>query len=112
MDNVQITFHPMTTESGGSNPVFSPIFDVSAFSKLIAFLTVQEVLGSGATVNAEIQDSMDGQSWRPAGTLSLAAVGTTRTVFSDIARFVRAKYTYSGTDPRVTFSLLGLAREF
>ena len=112
MDNVQITFHPMTSEAGGANPVLSPVFDVSGFANLTLFLNVEDISGAGANIHADIQDSMDGQNWHVAGPLDASSVGVTTTNISNMGRFVRARYTYTGTDPQVTFSLLGLAREF
>ena len=97
MDNVQITFHPMTSEAGGANPVLSPVFDVSGFANLTLFLNVEDISGAGANI---------------AGPLDASSVGVTTTNISNMGRFVRARYTYTGTDPQVTFSLLGLAREF
>jgi hypothetical protein len=115
MDFVNLTLHPMTTEVSGG-PVFemqSPIFDVSGYKTLHTVLAVQAVQGAGAVVNCALQDGMDGNIWRPLGTLSLGAVGPPAVLDStNFGRFLRVTFTYGPAGTAVMFSLLAIAREF
>jgi hypothetical protein len=115
MDFVNLTLHPMTTEvSGGPGfEIQSPIFDVSGYRTLHTVLAVQAVDGAGANVTCTLEDSMDGNIWRPIGTLALGAVGPTAVLDStNFGRFLRVTYVYGVAGTAVTFSLLAIAREF
>ena len=115
MDFVNLTLHPMTTEVSGG-PAFeiqSPIFDVSGYKTLHTVLAVQAVQGAGAVVNCTLEDSMDGNIWRPMGTLSLGVVGPPVVLVSTtFGRFLRVTFNYGVAGTAVTFSLLAIAREF
>jgi len=114
IDNVQITFHPMASETGDSSAaVYSSVFDVSTFSRMIAMLVIVQIAGTSASLTVSFEDSMDGQNWVPNTTFAAqASAGVLKLNVTNIARFIRAKYAYAGTDTRVTFSVLGIAREF
>lgn len=114
MDNIQITFHPQSTEQGGVEAIYSPIFDVSAFGRLSVALSVFDAGGTTPTLTTVIQTSMDGNNW--ALLISFNAVsGRGDPIFQSAdttGRFVRARYNFTGTLPWFNFSLLAIAREW
>jgi hypothetical protein len=101
----------MGSENGGANQVFSPGFDVSGFRHMTTIAVVKDVGGTMPVMNIVIEHSMDGETWLPLATFAPISASTSQPEVSiDFARFVRARYTYTGTEPWFTFSLMAIAR--
>lgn len=111
MDFVIVTFHPMSSEQGGSIPILSPGFDLSAYRHLTTILVVRDAGGTLPTLDVALEHSMDGETWLSLATFTQASGPTSESeVSQDFGRFVRARQLYGGTAPWFTFSLIGIAR--
>jgi hypothetical protein len=111
MEFANITFHSMGTENGGSNPVFSPGFDVSGFRYMTTILVVRDAGGTTPQLTVTLEHSMDGETWLTLDAFAaVTGANSLDLASSDPARFVRARFVYAGTNPWFTFSLMAIAR--
>jgi len=112
MDNVQLTFHPSSSENGSAAATYSPIFDLSGFSRLVVS-TALDSISAGDELTVQIEDSMDGIHWSTALTFGpIMAPEVVRLSTADFGRFVRAQYIWSAASAIATFSVLGMGREY
>lgn len=109
----QLPYHPLTSEIGAQT-ILSPAFDVGGMTELDVAVQLNSIK-SGATFSVSIEHSMDMKDWYDLGTVITGVTNMTDDSrvknFTDFMRYTRAVTTIAGTDPYMTWSTLGIAKD-
>ena len=87
----------------------SNIINAGEYSSALFFITASVVTGADATLKATLQMSPDNETWFDSeykiSDLTLASKQIL--AVPALGRYVRFNYTIEGTDPHVTFNIVG-----
>lgn len=105
IDDVTLAASAARTSSANGSAV-----ELGDRGTLRLLLDVTAATGTTPTLDAAVETSFDGVTWRSLGAFTQkTATGTERKSFAGADRFVRVTWTIGGTTPSFTFSVSGEA---
>jgi hypothetical protein len=104
--------HVVLTSAARSTDGQSSGFNVGEYQRVVFYINVSAISGTGVELAAKIQESPDNSTWYDIGGLSetIMTTGQYRLSTDDFTKYIRLDYDIDGTTPSITFDVSMVGR--